>query len=64
MALTDGLDSLAQQTAALEQSLGGAQVMAAAFDAELGRMFLDVQGHELRAVFRLAPVPGVLERAP
>ncbi|HQU69224.1 MAG TPA: phage tail tape measure protein [Albidovulum sp.] len=38
MALTDGLDSLAQQTAALEQSLGGAQAMAAAFDAELGRM--------------------------
>lgn len=38
MAMTDGLDSLAQQTAALEQSLGGAQLMAAAFDAELGRM--------------------------
>ena len=38
MALTDGLDGLAQQTAALEQGLAGAQVMAAAFDAELGRM--------------------------
>jgi phage-related minor tail protein len=38
MAVTDGLDGLAQQTAALEQSLTGAQVMAAAFDAELGRM--------------------------
>jgi hypothetical protein len=36
--MTDGLDSLAQQMAALEQSLGGAQLMAAAFDAELGRM--------------------------
>lgn len=38
MAMTDGLDSLAQQMAALEQSLGDAQLMAAAFDAELGRM--------------------------
>lgn len=38
MAMTDGFDSLAQQVAALEQSLGGAQLMAAAFDAELGRM--------------------------
>lgn len=44
MAVTDGLDSadglqgLAAQAAALEASLGGAQIMAAAFDAELGRM--------------------------
>jgi len=38
MALTDGLDGLAAQTAALEQSLTGAQAMTAAFDAELGRM--------------------------
>lgn len=34
----DGLDGLAEQAAALERSLGGAQSMAAAFDAELGRM--------------------------
>lgn len=44
MAVTDGLDGasgiegLAAQAAALESSLGGAQAMAAAFDAELGRM--------------------------
>ncbi|MEI2805090.1 phage tail tape measure protein [Albidovulum sp.] len=44
MAVTDGLDGaggiegFATQAAALEASLGGAQVMAAAFDAELGRM--------------------------
>ncbi|WP_413875442.1 phage tail tape measure protein [Albidovulum sp.] len=44
MAVTDGLDGaggiegFAAQAAALETSLGGAQVMAAAFDAELGRM--------------------------
>lgn len=44
MAVTDGLDGaggidgLAAQAAALETSLGGAQAMAAAFDAELGRM--------------------------
>lgn len=41
MAVTDGIDSaegLAAQAAALETSLGGAQVMAAAFDAELARM--------------------------
>jgi hypothetical protein len=38
MAVTDGLDGLAAQTAALEQSLTGAQAMTAAFDAELGRM--------------------------
>lgn len=38
MAVTDGLDGLAAQTAALEQSLSGAQAMTAAFDAELGRM--------------------------
>lgn len=31
----DGLESFTQQVAALEQSLGGAQSMAAAFDAEL-----------------------------
>ncbi|MCV2871103.1 phage tail tape measure protein [Defluviimonas sp. WL0050] len=34
----DGIDGLAAQAAALETSLGGAQVMAAAFDAELMRM--------------------------
>lgn len=34
----DGLDGFAQQVAALEQSLGGAQAMAAAFDAELMAM--------------------------
>ncbi len=38
MAVTDGLDGLAAQTAALEQSLAGAQAMTAVFDAELGRM--------------------------
>lgn len=44
MAVTDGLDGvdglegLATQAAALEASLGGAQVMAAAFDTELVRM--------------------------
>ena len=38
MALTDGLDGLAQQVTTLEQTLGGAQTMTAAFDAELGRM--------------------------
>jgi hypothetical protein len=38
MPVTDGLDGLAEQAAALETSLGGAQAMAAAFDAELGRM--------------------------
>ena len=38
MALTDGLDSLTQQVTTLEQTLGGAQTMTAAFDAELGRM--------------------------
>ncbi|SPH17628.1 hypothetical protein DEA8626_01152 [Defluviimonas aquaemixtae] len=41
MPMTDGLDGiegLAAQAAALETSLGGAQAMAAAFDAELGRM--------------------------
>lgn len=32
---TDGIDAFAQQVAALEQSLGGAQAVAAAFDAEL-----------------------------
>lgn len=31
----DGIDGFAQQVAALEQSLGGAQAVAAAFDAEL-----------------------------
>jgi len=34
----DGLDAFTQQIAALEQSLGGAQAIAAAFDAELGQM--------------------------
>lgn len=34
----DGLDTLADQAAALEQSLGGAALVAASFDAELGRM--------------------------
>lgn len=34
----DGIDAFALQVAALEQSLGGAQAMAAAFDAELGQM--------------------------
>ncbi|WP_108853335.1 phage tail tape measure protein [Albidovulum aquaemixtae] len=34
----DGIEGLAAQAAALETSLGGAQAMAAAFDAELGRM--------------------------
>lgn len=34
----DGIDGLAAQVAALEQSLGGAQAMAAAFDSELVRM--------------------------
>lgn len=34
----DGLDAFTQQVSALEQSLGGAQAMAAAFDAELGQM--------------------------
>lgn len=38
MAEVDGLDGLADQVAALEQSLGGAQAVAAAFDAELLRM--------------------------
>ena len=41
MAVTDGLDGLeglAAQAMALETSLGGAQAMAAAFDAELSRM--------------------------
>lgn len=41
MAVTDGLDGLeglAAQVMALETSLGGAQAMAAAFDAELSRM--------------------------
>lgn len=38
MAEVDGLDGFATQAEALEQSLGGAQAMAAAFDAELGRM--------------------------
>lgn len=38
MPVTDGLDGLEAQAAALEQSLGGARVMAAAFDAELLRM--------------------------
>lgn len=34
----DGIDALSAQADALETSLGGAQAMAAAFDAELGRM--------------------------
>lgn len=34
----DGLDGLGQQAVALERSLGGAEAMAAAFNAELGRM--------------------------
>ncbi len=34
----DGLDTLADQAAALEQSLGGAALVAVSFDAELGRM--------------------------
>ncbi len=38
MAAVDGLDGLADQATALEQSLGGAQAVAAAFDAELMRM--------------------------
>ncbi len=38
MAAVDGLDGLAEQATALEQSLGGAQAVAAAFDAELIRM--------------------------
>ncbi|MEZ5747167.1 MAG: phage tail tape measure protein [Paracoccaceae bacterium] len=41
MAITDGIDGidgLAAQAAALETNLGGAQAMAAAFDAELLRM--------------------------
>ncbi|MCU9848711.1 phage tail tape measure protein [Defluviimonas sp. WL0024] len=41
MAVTDGLDGIdgmAAKATALEASLGGAQTMAAAFDAELGRM--------------------------
>jgi len=36
--VTEGFDGLEAQAAALEQSLGGARVMAAAFDAELVRM--------------------------
>lgn len=38
MAVTDGLDGLEAQAAALEQALGGARTMASAFDAELLRM--------------------------
>ncbi len=38
MADMDGFDALADQVTALEQSLEGAQAMAAAFDAELQRM--------------------------
>ncbi|MCV2868537.1 phage tail tape measure protein [Defluviimonas sp. WL0002] len=38
MPITDGLDGLEAQAATLEQSLGGARIMAAAFDAELLRM--------------------------
>ena len=38
MPVTDGLDGLDAQAAALEQSLGSARTMAAAFDAELLRM--------------------------
>lgn len=34
----DGMDALADQAAALEQSLGGAAMIAASFDAELARM--------------------------
>lgn len=34
----DGLDRLGQQAVALERNLGGAETMAAAFNAELGRM--------------------------
>ncbi len=34
----DGIDGFAQQVSALEASLGGAQAMASAFDAELARM--------------------------
>ncbi len=34
----DGLDALDDQIAALERSLGGASAVAAAFDAEMGRM--------------------------
>lgn len=34
----DGLDGLGQQAAALERGLGGAEAMAGAFNAELGRM--------------------------
>ncbi len=34
----DGLDGLGQQAASLERSLGGAETLAAAFNAELGRM--------------------------
>lgn len=38
MAVTDGLDGLAAQAAALESNLGGAQAMTAAFGGELERM--------------------------
>lgn len=34
----DGLDGLGEQAAALERSLGGAEAVAGAFNAELGRM--------------------------
>lgn len=34
----DGLDGLCEQAAALERSLGGAEAVAGAFNAELGRM--------------------------
>lgn len=34
----DGLDGLGEQAAALERSLGGAEAVAVAFNAELGRM--------------------------
>lgn len=38
MVQVDGLDTLAEQAAALETALGGAVTMAAAFDTELGQM--------------------------
>lgn len=48
----DGLEGLAEQAAALEAALGGAQAMAAAFDGELLRMrqSMHVTGREVTAL--------------
>lgn len=69
MAVTDGLDGLggidglAEQAATLETSLAGAQAMAAAFDAELGRMreSMVFTGREVGSLSR--SVGGGLRRA-